>query len=1016
MANYNFLEARANLARTVAEEGIVLLKNEGNMLPFKDEAVAVFGRSQIDTIKCGTGSAFCESEYMVDILTGLENAGINVDRELADMYRAWSEENGITTMGVWGTGAHYNPEMPMIKDTVKMAATRAQKAIVVIGRTAGENDDVLVTEGDYLLAADEKKLIERACRYFPEVAIVINSGNLIDLSFTTHDKIKAVVLLNLPGMEGGNALGNVLSGKVTPSGKLTDTIAKSYDDYPSSSYFGKKSGIAQHYHEDIFVGYRYFETFENAKDRVLYPFGFGLSYTTFSITPITFECDKTTDGKVRACVCVKNTGTEFSGKEVVMLYSSSPSEKLGAPKYELRAFAKTKLLAPGEEEILYLSFDIADLASFDDTGILGTADSWVMEKGKFFVYYGNDVKNLTLFGAFLNHEQRVLKTCVHMGTKLKERLTISGEIEQLEVIPHDPAKGIKVNMFTPTTVAADQYFSETENSRTYRLHLFVTGVYTIQMKAKNGMPASVRLNRVPVADPERFFTEAGDETVLNLGTVEYTFFCEEGGALPLVEITLVKNDDPVIISPTETSYIQCGRYTECGLWVANRPFFDEEGALTHGRALSRMHSPGRYAQYKLEVQKAGRYDVRMRFSNKHDKLDLHDTFSFFVSNVTQNIERVVLEHTTDDENRPVYATTSKPFSLYLPKGEIFLKVVSKSFKTPITTYFEITPSKRRKGTVVKSSDVSEDQKIAENSTAIVRRQLPEAVGEMDFRHVMCGTLSMDTFVESLSDHELAVLTCGNAEGWIGYIPEKGIPEAYWSDGPVGLRQPFKVTVYPSSTMVSSSWNVELSREYGRAIGAEANLYNIDVWLAPAMNIHRDPCCGRNFEYHSEDPYVTATIVSAMVEGVQEYGVAATIKHFAANNTEYQRLRSNSRIAARAFREIYARAFERVIRDSDPYSIMTSYNYINGIKSSENPILCKTIIRDEFGFKGVLMSDFGNDSVHVKELMAEHDLKMHFGDPRSVEAALADGSLSRESVRKCVKRILEMISKTAGKRI
>jgi beta-glucosidase len=281
---------------------------------------------------------------------------------------------------------------------------------------------------------------------------------------------------------------------------------------------------------------------------------------------------------------------------------------------------------------------------------------------------------------------------------------------------------------------------------------------------------------------------------------------------------------------------------------------------------------------------------------------------------------------------------------------------------------------------------------------------------------MAGTLSMDTFVDSLSDHELAILTCGNAEGWIGYIPEKGIPEAYWSDGPVGLRQPFNVTVYPSGTMVSSSWNTELAVEYGRAIGAEANLYNIDVWLAPAMNIHRDPCCGRNFEYHSEDPCLTATIVSEMVKGVQECGVAATIKHFAANNTEYQRLRSNSRIAARAFREIYARAFERVIRDSDPYSVMTSYNYINGIKSSEDPVLCKTIMRDEFGFKGVLMSDFGNDSVHVKELAAEHDLKMHFGDPRSVEAALADGSLSKESVRKCVKRILEMISKTAGKRM
>ncbi len=1015
MANYNLLEARSNLARTVAEEGIVLLKNEGNMLPLRDEAVAVFGRTQIDTIKCGTGSAYCESEYMVNILTGLENAGIAVDRELADTYRAWASENVVATMDVWGSGAHYNPEMPMTKDIVKAAARRAKKAIVVIGRTAGENDDVLVTEGDYLLAADEKKLIERACRYFPEVAIVINSGNLIDLSFTVHEKIKAIVLLNLPGMEGGNALGNILSGKVTPSGKLTDTIAMTYEDYPSSSYFGQKSGIAQHYHEDVFVGYRYFETFENAKDRVMYPFGYGLSYTTFSITPVSFVCDDTTDGKITAKISVQNTGSEYSGKEVVMLYSSSPSVKLGAPKYELRAFAKTKLLAPGEEETLTLTYDISDMASFDDTGVLGTPDSWVMEKGAFTVFFGNSVKNLTEIGVFENAETTVLKTCVHMGTKLKERLTASGELEHLEVIPHDPAKGIKVNMFEPTTIAADQFFSETENSRTYRLHLFVTGVYTIKMKAKNGMPKSVILNRTPVADPERFFTEKGDETVLNLGTVEYTFTCEEGGEIPLVELTIVKNDDPVVISPKDTSYVQCGRYTECGLWVANRPFFDDEGALTHGRALSRMHSPGRYAQYKLDVKKAGRYDVRMRFSNRHEALDLHDTFSFFISNVTQDIEHVVLECTTEDEKTPVYAT-SKPFSLVLPKGEIFLKIVSKSFKTPITTYLEITPSKRKSGAVVKSSVVSEAQNAEANSSGIVRRPLSETIGEMDFRRVMDGTLSMDTFVESLTNEELSVLSCGNAEGWIGYLPERGIPEAYWSDGPVGLRQPFKVTVYPSSTMVSSSWNTELSREYGRAIGVEANLYNIDVWLAPAMNIHRDPCCGRNFEYHSEDPYLTGKIVSAMVEGVQEFGVAATIKHFAANNTEYQRLRSNSRIAARAFREIYARAFERVIREADPYAIMTSYNFINGIKVCEDPVICKTIMRDEFGFKGVLITDYANDSIHVKELAAEHDLKMHFGDPRSVNAALEDGSLSKESVRKCVKRILELIWKTAGKRM
>ena len=143
----------------------------------------------------------------------------------------------------------------------------------------------------------------------------------------------------------------------------------------------------------------------------------------------------------------------------------------------------------------------------------------------------------------------------------------------------------------------------------------------------------------------------------------------------------------------------------------------------------------------------------------------------------------------------------------------------------------------------------------------------------------------------------------NDNGHIGYLPERGVPEAYWSDGPVGFRQNFKVTVYPSATMVSSTWNTELAYEFGASAGEEAKLYNVDVWLAPAMNIHRNPCCGRNFEYHSEDPFITAKIVSAIVKGVQEKNVAATVKHFAANNTEYRRLRSDSRVSAKALREI-----------------------------------------------------------------------------------------------------------------
>ena len=150
--------------------------------------------------------------------------------------------------------------------------------------------------------------------------------------------------------------------------------------------------------------------------------------------------------------------------------------------------------------------------------------------------------------------------------------------------------------------------------------------------------------------------------------------------------------------------------------------------------------------------------------------------------------------------------------------------------------------------------------------------------------------------------------------------------------------------------------------------------------------------------------------------MQSRGVAATIKHFAANSTEFARLKSDSRVSARALREIYMRAFERVVKDADPWSIMTSYNYINGVKVPEDARICEDVIRGDFGYRGMLMTDFGNDSAHAKELAAGHDLKMPFGDVNAVTAALADGTLSREKVRECAARVLELVARTAGKRM
>ncbi len=1012
MRDYRTAEERAALSREIAREGIVLLKNEDNMLPLASERVAVFGRTQVDTVKCGTGSAFCESEYVVDILTGMENAGINVDKELASRYRAWCERNKIASFSVWGSGAHLNPEMPISREDIADASRRADKAVYIIGRTAGENDDSNPIEGDYMLSSEEKKLVADICEAFDKVLIIVNSGNTIDLSFTENEKIKAVVLLNLPGMEGGNALGDILSGKFSPSGKLTDTYARSVDDYPSTGYFGKKTGVVQNYYEDIFVGYRYFETFPKMSEKVLYPFGFGLSYTEFKMSCESFVCE---NGKINAKIKVTNIGAA-AGKEVAMLYSSAPENALGAPKYELRAFAKTRTLAPGESEVLTLTFDINDLASFDDTGVLGVKDAWVIPAGAHEIYMGNSVASLTKIGEYEGAENTVVKRCVHLDTTLARRLTASGEYETLEVPPVDIVEhGIEVDP-EKTVIAPEDFAHSDEESTVYRIAVTTPGLYNMHICSESGSAFPFTVDEREFENYADFYREQGAEVILPLKKIDIVFK-KSGDTVPKATIMLVKNDAPIVVTANGVSMIEGGKYIDYALYVVNRPFKDtlDDGFVIYGNALSRMHSPGRFAMYRLEVEKAGYYDVRLRYATPHGDRLLSDTFSFLVSNVTQDIEHVMLHKTNEDADEMFRFRTSEPIRLALPKGEAYLKIISCARETPLVAYLELTPSTREVHHIAEKR-TGGDTAVATDGEVIARRPLAPITREYDFRNVLAGRLSMDDFINDLSDEELATLTCGNTNTHFGYLPDRGIPEVYWSDGPVGFRQEYKVTVYPSATMVSASWNEALAHEFGVAAGTEAKLYNVDIWLAPGMNIHRHPCCGRNFEYHSEDPYLTGKIVGAIVRGTEEQGVATTIKHFAANNTEYERSRSDSRVSARALREIYFRAFERVIKENDPMSLMTSYNLINGVRPSESYTMCREIIRDEFGFTGMFMSDFANSAEHVKELSALHDLKMHFGDIPAVMAAMSDGTLPREKVKHCVKKILELVEKTSAKYI
>ncbi len=281
-----------------------------------------------------------------------------------------------------------------------------------------------------------------------------------------------------------------------------------------------------------------------------------------------------------------------------------------------------------------------------------------------------------------------------------------------------------------------------------------------------------------------------------------------------------------------------------------------------------------------------------------------------------------------------------------------------------------------------------------------------------------GKASLDEFVSQLSEDDLIHLlggqpnlTVADTHG-IGNLPEYGVLNVMTADGPAGLRvmedRGVFTTAWPCSTQMACTWNTELAKRVGEASAEEVKENNIGVWLAPALNIHRHPLCGRNFEYYSEDPFITGKIGAATVEGVQSVNIAATIKHFACNNKETNRKNSDSRLSERALREIYLKGFEIIIKEAKPWAVMSSYNIINGHRASENKELLEDILRGEWGFDGVVMSDWWTRGEHYKEILAGNDLKMACGFPDRVKKALELGAIKRSDLEKCAKRVLGLI--------
>ena len=389
-------EKFTGLLTEAGAEGIVLLRNDGTLPLNREKTVAYFGRCQFDWFYIGYGSGGdVIAPEKINLDKALAALGVKVYEPLRKAYTDWlALPQNEADHGYWGNWPYNFDEMPLAPELVAEAGKAADTAVIVIGRAAGEDRENVLKEGSYYLTQAERDMLDAVTSAFEHTVVLMNCGNMIDMSWTEKygDRLSAVMYVWQLGERSGSAVADILYGVRSPSGKLPMTVARNYADYPSSANFGNRE--FNNYSEDIYVGYRYFETF--APDKVLYPFGYGLSYTSFDIKTDGFGYK---DGKVCIKARVTNTG-KVAGKEVVQIYCRPPQGRLGKPLMNLVAFTKTAELAPGETEVCEFTFDEYAFASFDDGGIAGYASAYVLEKGEYEFYIGSSVRDVTKAGSF----------------------------------------------------------------------------------------------------------------------------------------------------------------------------------------------------------------------------------------------------------------------------------------------------------------------------------------------------------------------------------------------------------------------------------------------------------------------------------------------------------------------------------------------------------------------------------------------------------------------------------------
>ena len=781
-------EEKLKFARQAAANGAVLLKNDGGALPVTDKKVALFGIASYKCTRMGWGSGDMLAQNTVQLNEALKSEGYTLSRDLDELSEKWVSEHADEyklTNRDWEKWTFRYGEIALDDKDITNAAKDARTAIITIGRFSGEARDLKDEEGFFRLHSDEVSLIKRVSESFEKTVLLLNTYGVMDIRAVDECKVDAILYVSLCGEQFGNAVADVISGKVTPGGKLAATWGYKYEDYPTREGI---ETLAVPYNEGIYVGYRYFDTFGKEPR---YPFGFGLSYTEFE-SKVT---DIKVDGQlVDVTVNVTNVGDQYDGKEVVQCYLSAPQKKLEKAYQELCAYGKTDLLKPGESSELTLSFDITDMASYDEQSA-----SFILESGDYIVRVGNSSRN------------------THVACIIR--------------IAEDVCCAV----------------------------------------ATNRMKCNVELNLLSNKNAKPYTYKGEKEEIANAPV--FDFDC--------------KSVEKVIYAVAENAPVN---------------------------ELKRKSETEIYTLEDVINGKATAEDVAAQFSDEE--------IASFLNGVI---------YTGADANANVGSMSSK---VHGAAGEMW---ESAKYKIPVNACAD-GPSGVRLS--VFGTPEAEDTEIAHN-----------------------------------------------------------------------------VVAYPSGTCFANSWDLDSARLFGECARSDLEYADIEGWLAPGINIQRNPLNGRNFEYFSEDPLIAGKMASYITIGVQydengdPTGRYTTVKHFACNNIEYERGVSDSQVSERALREIYLKGFKIAVEESAPLAVMTSYNKVNGEFTSTSYDLINGILRGEWDFDGIVMTDWNPCSNAKRHSHAGNDLIMPGCHRKDILEGLASGEINRADAQACVARLLKFIIKT-----